>query len=251
MTDKVAVITGAARGLGKSFSEALLKRGYKVYFCDIDSEEGAKIQKEFAEKYGDQNIKFQKCDVRKEHEFTAFYGEVIQTYGSVGLMVNNAGIVHETEWRRCVDINLNGVIQGSMLAIDHMKLSNGGKGGIILNVSSLAGILPVMFVPVYSATKSGIISFTRSWSMNPYVNTNGIRMACLCPAFADTDIIKNTNKDQFQGQEFSEAVMSKVDIMSIERVTESFLKLLDDTNNNGKTMVVTPGIGLNGFGKSI
>ena len=50
--------------------------------------------------------------------------------------------------------------------------------------------------------------------MNPYVNANGIRMACLCPSFADSDIIENTNKDQLQGQGFSEAVMSKVDNMS-------------------------------------
>lgn len=239
MSEQVAVITGAARGLGKSFTGELLNRGYKVYFCDIDENEGEKSRTEFAVKYGKENVQFKKCDVRKEEDWKAFFEEVLKKYNRVDLMVNNAGIVHEKEWRRCVDVNLNGMIQGSMLAIDHMRHRESGKGGIIINVSSLAGVLPVMFSPVYSATKSGIIAFTRSWAMNPYVNTNGIRMVCLCPAFADTDIVKNTTEDQFQGKEYSEALLKRFDIMPVERVTEAFKHLLDDKDNNGQAMIVT------------
>lgn len=239
MTGGVAVITGAARGLGKSFSEALLKRGHKVYLCDVDVKEGEKTQAELRKSYGDGNVQFQPCDVRKEQDFKAFFNGALQKFSSVDLMVNNAGILHEKEWRNCVDINLSGMIQGSLLAIDHMQQNNGGKGGVIINISSLAGVMPVPFCPVYSATKTGIVAFSRSWAMHPEIKKNGVRIACLCPSFANTDIVKGTN-DKVQGAALANTVFNRYSLMTTERVTEAFLRVLDDNNNNGKVMIVTP-----------
>ncbi|XP_076102329.1 15-hydroxyprostaglandin dehydrogenase [NAD(+)]-like isoform X2 [Mytilus galloprovincialis] len=156
----VAIVTGGAKGLGKAFCEALLKRSYKVCFCDVDTDEGENTQQFLAKQYGNGNVYFQKCDVRSENDFTALFNGVLTKYSSIDLIVNNAGIIHEKQWKNCVDINLNGVIQGSMLAMDNMK----HDGGVIVNVSSLSGVLPTLYAPVYAATKAAVVNFTRSWA---------------------------------------------------------------------------------------
>ncbi|CAG2235984.1 HPGD [Mytilus edulis] len=234
----VAIVTGGAKGLGKAFCEALLKRSYKVCFCDVDTDEGENTQQFLAKQYGNGNVYFQKCDVRSENDFTALFNGVLKKYSSIDLIVNNAGIIHETQWKNCVDINLNGVIQGSMLAMDHMKHG----GGVIVNVSSLSGVLPTLYAPVYAATKAAVVNFTRSWAMNPAVTQNNIRMVTMCPAFADTDIIKDIKEEQFQGKQFVAPFMEKLGIMPLERVTEGFLKVLDDQDNNGKSLIVTANV---------
>ncbi|CAC5380750.1 HPGD [Mytilus coruscus] len=226
MTGKVAVVTGAARGLGRAFTEALLKRGDKVCFCDVDN-------------FGDDNVQFLPCDVRKDQEFTDFFNRVIQKYNTVDIMINNAGILNENQWRKTVDINLTAVIHGSLLAMEHMR-NRSNSGGLILNVSSLAGVMPVSFCPAYTASKHGVIGFSRSWALQPEVRKNRIRIACLCPSFTDTDIIKGTYDSRVHGPELARRVMNSYELMVTDRVTEAFLRILDDLDNNGKVMMVTP-----------
>ncbi|XP_052098207.1 15-hydroxyprostaglandin dehydrogenase [NAD(+)]-like [Mytilus californianus] len=238
MTGKVAVVTGAARGLGRAFTEALLKRGDKVCFCDVDVQQGKKTETELKKNFGDDNVQFLPCDVRKDQEFTDFFNRVIHKYNTVDIMVNNAGIMDENQWRNTVDINLTAVIHGSMLALEHMR-NRSNSGGLILNVSSLAGVMPVSFCPAYTASKHGVVAFSRSWALHPEVRKKRIRIACLCPSFTDTDIIKGTD-DRVHGTELARMVMNSYGLMVTDRVTEALLRVLDDLDSNGKVMMVTP-----------
>ncbi|XP_076102326.1 15-hydroxyprostaglandin dehydrogenase [NAD(+)]-like [Mytilus galloprovincialis] len=240
MSGKVAVVTGAARGLGRAFTEALLKRGDKVCFCDVDVQQGKQTENELKKNFGDDNVQFLPCDVRKDEEFKDFFNRVVQKYNTVDIMVNNAGIMNENQWRTTIDINLTAVVHGSLLAMDHMK-NKSNRGGLIVNVSSLAGVMPVSFCPAYTASKHGVIAFSRSWALQPELKKNRIKIICLCPSFADTDIIKGTD-DKVHGPKLARIVMKQYGLMVTDRVTEAFLRVLDDADNNGKAMMVTPKI---------
>ncbi|XP_071171439.1 15-hydroxyprostaglandin dehydrogenase [NAD(+)]-like isoform X2 [Mytilus edulis] len=228
----------------KSFSHdvrtTFFKTLLKVCFCDVDVQQGKQTENELKKNFGDDNVQFLPCDVQKDEEFKDFFTRVIQKYNTVDIMVNNAGIMNENQWRTTIDINLTAVIHGSLLAMNHMKNKSTG-GGLIVNVSSLAGVMPVSFCPAYTASKHGVIAFSRSWALHPDLKRNRIRITCLCPSFADTDIIKGTD-DRVHGPELARMVMKQYGLMVTDRVTEAFLRVLDDGDNNGKVMMVTPKI---------
>uniref|UniRef100_A0A2C9LSE7 15-hydroxyprostaglandin dehydrogenase [NAD(+)] n=1 Tax=Biomphalaria glabrata TaxID=6526 RepID=A0A2C9LSE7_BIOGL len=143
--NQVAFITGAAQGLGKAFTEALLKKGARVCFTDIQGEKGQKVESDFKGKYGQKNVLFLTCDVSSSQNLKNCFQRAVSTFGGVDIMVNNAGIVDEENWKNMININLVGALEGSMLAIEHMRTDKGGKGGKIINIASTAGLTGVFF----------------------------------------------------------------------------------------------------------
>ncbi|XP_048733143.1 15-hydroxyprostaglandin dehydrogenase [NAD(+)]-like [Ostrea edulis] len=234
---KVAIITGSAQGLGKAFARALLERGSKVCLSDVNQELLETTSTELKSEYAE-NVFYQACDVTNIQQMEELFRKTKENLGSIDIVVNNAGIVHEKAWEKCIDINLNGTIRGTMLALEYLRKDMGGQGGLILNMSSLAGIFPVNYTPVYAASKHGVIGFTRSWANHPDVINNGVRLVCLCPAFVDTDMIK-VEKDRFQGEDLVQPVLDKFGVMSLDQITTEFMKAVQDEDNNGSVISVT------------
>ncbi|KAB0339948.1 hypothetical protein FD754_023526, partial [Muntiacus muntjak] len=92
------------------------------------------------------------------------------------------------------------VISGTYLGLDYMSKQNGGEGGIIINMSSLAGLMPVAQQPVYCASKHGIVGFTRSAAMAANLMNSGVRLNAICPGFVDTPILKSIEKEENMGK---------------------------------------------------
>lgn len=235
---RVAVVTGSAQGLGKVFSGVLLERGSKVCISDVNQSELEKTYKEFKSKYAE-NVISQQCDVTDSEQLKEVFRKTKDTYGQLDLVVNNAGIVNEKNWQQCIDVNLNGTIRGTMLGMEYMRKDKGGKGGLILNMSSLAGIFPVNYTPAYAASKHGVIGYTRSWSMHPDVVNNGVRLVCLCPAFVDTDMIKMDDDSKFVGTDLAQQVIEKFGIMSTDHIIPVFVNAIEDEENNGSVISIT------------
>ncbi|XP_025076718.1 15-hydroxyprostaglandin dehydrogenase [NAD(+)]-like [Pomacea canaliculata] len=237
LAGKVAFVTGAAQGLGKAFSEALLKKGAKVCLSDIQVSQGETTLAEFQRQYGRDSSLFIKCDVTSPKDFEKAFETVISCFGGLDIMVNNAGIANEHNYALMVNINLTGVITGTNMAIDLMNREKGGRGGVIVNIASTAGITPeAYFAPIYTGTKHGVVGFTRCWSMNPYIAKMGLRFACLCPAFTDTQILCSTITDY---PEDAQKIIQQVGINKVETVTEGFMQLVEDNQCNGAVMVIT------------
>ncbi|ESO86972.1 hypothetical protein LOTGIDRAFT_128222 [Lottia gigantea] len=212
LSGKVALVTGAAQGLGKAFSESLLSQGAKVCLADVKVQQGKTTAAEFQKTFGNDSAFFEKCDVSIADDVTNVFKKVKSKYGQIDILVNNAGIANETHWRKMVDINLVSVIQGTQLGIEYMSKEYGGNGGVIINVSSSAGLVPVFITPVYCAVKFGVVGFTRSVAVNPRNrSTSGIRFCCLCPAFTDTDIIK-FKKDSGINMKYAPKILKSVGI---------------------------------------
>ncbi|KAK7115818.1 15-hydroxyprostaglandin dehydrogenase [NAD(+)]-like [Littorina saxatilis] len=249
LSGKVALVTGAAQGLGKAFSEALLKRGAKVCLADVQSPLGEATTTEFQQEYGKDRALFVKCDVSSVSELQTTFTKLLSEYGQLDIMINNAGIMDEHNPARMVDINLTGVIMGTNMAVDVMSKEKGGQGGIIINVASTAGITPrAFFTPAYTGTKFGVAGFTRSWSYNPYVKKMGLRFACLCPAFTATDIL-NPMGTLYPVD--AEKITQMIGINEIPAVVAGFIQLVEDEQCNGAVMTITAQEGIQFYKKPL
>lgn len=238
MQSKVALVTGSAKGLGKAFSEALLKRGARVCISDIDEKEGQKTKDEFKNSFGSDVVMFEHCDTTSETDMERTFSNVVSRFGQLDLVVNNAGIMNEKRWQKMIDINVNGVIRGTMLGLKCMGQDQGGRGGHIINVASAAGITPVPFMPSYAASKHAVVAYTRSLALNPFYQQHRVRINCLCPFFTNTDIMK-VEDGAVVGSALAEATFAGVGVMSVSDVAKAFEVYLDDNVLNGAVLKVT------------
>ncbi|XP_041348211.1 15-hydroxyprostaglandin dehydrogenase [NAD(+)]-like [Gigantopelta aegis] len=240
ISNKVFFITGASRGLGRGMAEAALKKGGKVFIAGSNTKIGEETLAALQKEYGADNVRFGKCDVSNKDQFTATFQSAVNSFGHIDVMVNNSGILNEKTWELMIAINVNAVVWGTNLAMEHMRKDKGGRGGVIINVSSVAGLVPFLWFPVYAATKHAIVGFTKSWASNPNISSMGVRLACLCPSFADTPMIR-PKPDECQCHDILIAYLEICEIIPVIDVGDVFIKLVQDEDSNGKLMAIMPG----------
>ncbi|XP_067128628.1 15-hydroxyprostaglandin dehydrogenase [NAD(+)]-like isoform X2 [Centruroides vittatus] len=183
--DGRALVTGGAQGIGRAVCEALLSRGCKVCCVDVNGEKGQQTVEELQKTYGESNCTFAKCDVSSSEEFENAYLKAKHSFGTLNILINNAGVADD----RAVDVNLKGVINGCNIALKYMGKNNGGNGGSVVNVGSIAALQILPFYGVYAATKAGVVTLTRCHGLN-YENS-GIKFTCLCPNTVNTELYRN------------------------------------------------------------
>jgi 3-oxoacyl-[acyl-carrier protein] reductase len=179
--DRVAIVTGGARGIGKAVAFAFIREGAKLALVDVDKRtlEAAKneIQK------NKENVIAVPCDITKSVEVWAMVNQVQKAFGRMDILVNNAGIIRrgtletvtEEDWDRVIEVNLKGTFNCCKAAVEIMKKQKYGK---IVNVSSIAGKLgDITSAPGYGPSKAGIDALTKTLArqLAPYgINVNGV-----------------------------------------------------------------------------
>jgi len=188
LKDKVALVTGAASGIGRASAQAFAREGAKVMVSDITIEGGQETVG-MIKKAGGEAV-FAKCDVSNMAEVEALIAKAIETYGRLDCAHNNAGIggvgvstadCSKENWDRIINVNLHGVWYCMKYEIAHM-LKQGS--GAIVNTSSISGLHGVRNDSAYSASKHGVIGLTKSAALE-YAN-KGIRINALCPGWTQT-----------------------------------------------------------------
>jgi len=175
---RVAVVTGAASGIGQATALLLAELGAQVFVGDYDPLPESEAQ------FGEHGIRSRRCDVRVESDVQALTEEAASTGGGLDILVNNAGIgmvkpitgVTEADWDACLDTNLKGAFFGCKHGILQMQRRGGGS---IINISSNAGLLPRAHDPVYSISKGALVSLTRSLALCHAPDR--IRVNAVCP----------------------------------------------------------------------
>lgn len=187
LVNKSALVTGAAGGIGSAICVELLKNGIK-YLAALDlSSDEPKIVTEWRKKYPRVSIKYFKVDVTSKDELEKCYSEFTSEIPNLDIVINCAGIYNETIPKKVVEVNLMGVIQSTLIAIEYMRADKGkGKGGAILNIASITGLNPFSIAPTYSATKFGVIGYTRAVAYKR--DHLGIKFLSLCPGVTDTEL---------------------------------------------------------------
>jgi len=226
LKNKVALVTGAMRGMGKAHSLALSAQGAKVIVTDIDANECMKVVEEIKSKSGEA-MAF-KMDVSNAREINQVFDEVIKQFGRLDILVNNAGIfspkpaleLMEEEWDKTIDINLKGQFLCAQRAAKEMVKNNPPVGGgRIINISSVAsGGVGIGFVGAahYTASKGGIIGMTETlaseWA------TYGITVNAICPGAIDTSMVREPGKEL--GKEMEEVIKSRVPLKRVGKPEE-------------------------------
>ena len=190
LEDRVAVVTGAASGIGLAASKKLAEAQAKVALLDISQEKGKAAVEEIIRLGGD--ACFIECDVTSAVQCEAACEKIIQSYGRIDILFNNAGVIFrkdiielaEEEWDFMIDVNLKSVYLLSRLVIPHMRKSGGGS---IVNTGSGWGLKGGQKAAAYCAAKGGVVNLTKAMAVD--YGRDNIRINCVCPGDVDTPLL--------------------------------------------------------------
>lgn len=190
LQDKVVLITGASRGIGKAIAEECVKNGAKVAFTYLSSEEKAKALKTELSQNGG-IVKGFKSDAAKFDEAQKLVDDVVAEFGTIDVLVNNAGITRDTllmrmteeQWDEVINTNLKSAFNLTK-AVQRPMLK--AKSGSIINMSSVVGVSGNAGQSNYAASKAGLIGFTKSVAQE--LGSRNIRSNAIAPGFIETEM---------------------------------------------------------------
>lgn len=217
LKDRVAVVTGGARGIGKKICETFLMEGASVYIFDINDEEGKKTADELKQTGGKSKIGFFKVDITNETSVEQAIEKIIETEGKIDILVNNAGITRDNliirmsleDWKKVIDINLTGAFICSRYTVRYMIKNRSGK---IINISSIVGVHGNAGQSNYSSSKAGIIGLTKT----------------LARELAGRDILVNAIAPGYIQTEMTEKLSDKIKEKLMEQIPTGRLGSVDD-----------------------
>jgi 3-oxoacyl-[acyl-carrier protein] reductase len=187
LKDKVAIITGAAKGIGLATAQRFAQEGAKVIIADLNPKalESAQVQIPGADTYV--------MNVTDRDSIQAAVDQIMKRHGQIDILINNAGITQdarlikmtEAQFDSVINVNLKGVFNCTQLVVPHMLAAGSGS---IVNASSVVGIYGNFGQTNYAATKFGVIGFTKTWARE--LGSKGIRVNAVCPGFIATEMVK-------------------------------------------------------------
>lgn len=199
LKNKVAIVTGASSGLGRAIAKMYLAEGAKVVFSDINPYPD---ENELGE-----NAIFMKTDTYKKEEVKNLVNFTVNKFGSLDVIVNNAGVgltgelttMSDEIWEKVIAVNLSGVFYGIKEASIFMKKNN--IKGSIINITSILGVVGYRTAVAYCASKGGVNQLTRSSALE--MSSNGIRVNAIAPGFIKTQMTKGIQDDENANRQVS------------------------------------------------
>lgn len=246
LKNKVAIITGARRGMGKAHALALAKAGAKVVVSDVSQEDCEKVVKEIKKNRGEAIAV--KCDVTQKAEVDKMVRAAVKKWGKVDILINNAGICQfkpfleltEADWDKTLDINLKGYFLCAQAAAKEMVKQ---KSGVIVNIASIAmGQVGCGFATLahYSASKGGIVGMTETLAQE--LAAYNIRVNAVAPGVIETPMVDPLKQDP----KTLEATLARVPLHRMGKAVEVsnlvlFLASDDSSYMTGSTVIIDGG----------
>ena len=241
LAGKVAIVTGAASGIGRASAILFAREGAKVVVADCDRAGGEATTAHILNAGGDAH--FTLVDVSKEKEIQAMAESTVARWHTIDILFNNAGIVlvksveqmTEDEWDRVMSIN----VKAAFLAVKHVApVMRRNGGGAILNTGSIASFTGQVGTPAYSASKGAIALLTKSLALD--LGRDRIRVNCICPGITDTPMLRQHLGQGAEGEDRIRTRLSRVplgEILQPEDIAQSALYLVSD-NSAGITGIL-------------
>jgi len=233
---KVAVITGAASGIGLATAKLLASHGARIVVADVNAGGAETAASEIAAS-GAEAIAVA-VNVTDAAQVQRMLDAAVERFGQVDIVHNNAGVTERGEdlfapdahrWEAVLEIDLKAVILGTQLAVQQLRRQGGG--GVIVNTASMAGLVPTGASPVYAAAKAGVVHFTRTLAP---LAAEGIRVNAVCPTYTDTPMVRAGGLEAIA---FAKQTVGG--ILQPEQVAEGVLQLVRDDSRAGAVMRVT------------
>ena len=215
LSGKVALVTGAARGIGKAIADSLAENGASVVYTDINLAEATESV------IATPSCRVMGMDVRDETQICAVVGEVVRKFGKIDILVNNAGIntLHHRvpidqfprdEWDKIIDVDLTGLYLVSKEIGAVMRKHGSGR---IINIASVVGLVPLRLQCAFVAAKAGVVNLTKSMAME--LGPAGINVNCIAPG----SILTDGTKDLFYGEngKFQDSVQNLINHIPLGR----------------------------------
>lgn len=234
-SDKIAIVTGAASGIGRALSFEMGRMGAVVIAADINLEGAKETASHIKSKGGRAYARY--LDVTKIGEVEGLIEKTVKEEGRIDYMFNNAGIgiageVRDMDlghWRETVDVNLWGVIYGTLAAY---RVMTGQGFGHIVNTASLAGLVPIPITTAYTMTKHGVVGFSKA--LRAEASNLGVKVSVVCPGVIDTDIL-------YSGLVLKAENKEALDNLKLKpmNVTKAARSILSGVRKNRSAIVVT------------
>ena len=246
LKDKVSIVTGGARGIGRRICEQFLKEDAIVYIFDINDEEGKAAASELKSIYGNSKVYFYRVDITNEKEVEETIGMIINSQNKIDILVNNAGITMDNlilrmsldDWKKVIEVNLTGAFICSKYVVRGMIKERKGK---IINISSIVGVHGNAGQCNYSASKAGIIGLTKSLAKE--VASRNIMVNAVAPGYIETEMTEKL------GEKVKEKLVSLIPtgkLGSIDDVAKTVLFLASEDSNyiTGFVINIDGGMGI-------
>ena len=197
---KVAIVTGGGSGLGEAIARSLAGKGVKIVVSDINLKGAERVAAEIEGSGGTASAVAH--DTARPEDSERVVAHAVSTYGALHYAVNNAGIggaaapageVDLADWKRVIDINLNGVLYGMRHQIPAM-LKAGARGSAIVNMASIHGTVAAPGNGAYTAAKHGVVGLTKNAAAE--YGPQGLRINCVGPAYIETPLLANLPAEQ-------------------------------------------------------
>ncbi|HWO95430.1 MAG TPA: 3-oxoacyl-ACP reductase FabG [Bacillus sp. (in: firmicutes)] len=190
LENKVAIITGAANGLGLEAARIFIKEGAKVALVDFDEKTGTQRVEELRDAGGD--AEFFKVNVADRNDVDAMVNGVIERFGKIDILINNAGITRDgfltklsvEDFQKVIDVNLTGVFHCTQAVVPHMIAQGKGK---IISTSSVSGVYGNLGQTNYAAAKAAVVGMTKTWAKE--LARKGINVNAVAPGFIETNMV--------------------------------------------------------------
>ncbi|HEV2800846.1 MAG TPA: SDR family NAD(P)-dependent oxidoreductase [Pyrinomonadaceae bacterium] len=191
LENKIAVVTGGGRGIGRAIALAFAREGAGIALCSRTGDEIRRVADEIRRECR-VNVHDDVCDVSDPSDVKEFFLSTYNTFGrDADILVNNAGIAEsapilrtdDTHWRRHLAVNLDGTFYCTRAALPAMLERGWGR---IINIASIAGKTGAPYIAAYAASKHGVLGLTRSVALE--VATKGVTVNAICPGYVDTDM---------------------------------------------------------------
>lgn len=241
LAGKVAIVTGASRGIGASIAKVLADKGAQV--IATHKVESQTIKDVVAEIEGNGGLVHTiPCDISVPEDAERLVKETIEKFGKVDILINNAGITKDRsfrkltlqDWNDVIDVNLTGAFNTTKHVIEPMIAQNYGR---IINISSIVGQAGAFGQTNYSASKAGLIGFTKSLALE--TASKGITVNAVCPGYIGTEMVAAMPEDVI------EKIVSKVPIRRLgtpEEIAEAILYLISASFVTGQQLNVNGGL---------
>lgn len=238
---KIAIVTGASRGIGAEIARALARNGAEVVGTYLSgSNHIQELQKEIEEEGG--KLHAIQANLSEFEEAEKLAAEVIAKFGKIDILINNAGITKDrtfrkmtkADWDAVINVNLNGVFNSTKVVLNQMLEQNYGR---IINISSIVGLAGAFGQTNYAATKAGILGFTKSLALE--TASKGITVNAVCPGYIGTEMVEAMPEDVLN------SIVSKVPMKRLGKpseVAQAVLYLIQADFVTGQAISVNGGL---------
>jgi NAD(P)-dependent dehydrogenase (short-subunit alcohol dehydrogenase family) len=236
---KVAVITGAGSGIGRACAQSLAAQGASVVVADIDEGGGRETADAITAQGG--TADFFRVDVSRLEDLSAMFDRAQGRFGGLDILCNNAGIVcGEPLWpstdpellAKQVMVNLGAVVLGTRLAVDALGPRGGGA---VVNIASLGALLPLEDEPGYSATKAGVVMFTRACAA--LKRTHNIRVNAILPSLVETPLLAKSGDGSTEAA-WARQAREILPLLSPDDIADVVVEIVGDDSLAGHYRIV-------------